>query len=243
MLENFEKIPAQERIIVALDCDVDTAFDLADRLQGRATWLKVGMTLYYAQGPAIVYALKERGFKVFLDLKFHDIPHQVRGAAASAVRNGADMLTMHAQGGIAMMQAAREGCCEAAAGFGVPEPILLGITVLTSMDQAALTAAGITRPLPEQVEALADQARQAGLSGVVASPREAHALRNILGPDACIVTPGVRPAGSSLDDQSRVATPAQAFEDGASHLVIGRPITQAEDPARAFDTIVKGLHA
>ena len=196
MVNSFEDIPARDRVIVALDCGIEEAFDLADQLQGKATWMKVGMTLFYANGPAIVYALKERGFKVFLDLKFHDIPHQVEGAAYAAAGSGADMLTMHTVGGVDMMAAAQKG---------------------------------------------AEQAKRAGISGVVASPQEAARLREILGPDAYIVTPGVRPAGAAKGDQSRVATPAEAFANGASHIVVGRPITQADDPAAAFEAIAAEL--
>ncbi len=239
MLGSFKEIPARERIIVAFDCDRERALQLADQLQGSATWVKIGMTLYYLEGPSIVQEMKERGFKVFLDLKFHDIPHQVRGAAASAAATGADMLTMHAVGGVAMMQAGREGALEGS-GKDIP-PVTLGITVLTSMDAETLAATGVVRPVEEQVVALATQAREAGLTGVVASPREAAMLREALGPDTYIVTPGVRPAGSDVGDQSRIATPAQAFENGASHLVIGRPITGADDPARAFEDIVASL--
>ena len=241
MLSPFEGTAARDRVIVALDCDAQTAFDLAARLEGRAAWVKVGMTLYYAEGPRIVAAMKERGFKVFLDLKFHDIPHQVEGAAYSAALSGADMLTMHTVGGVAMMQAAQRGAERAAAERGTAVPATLGITVLTSMDDAALAATGVARPLPEQVVALARQAAQAGISGVVASPKEAALLREVLGPQAYIVTPGVRPAGFSLGDQSRVATPARAFADGASHIVVGRPITQAASPADAFDAIAAEL--
>lgn len=238
MLANaFSNLDPEERIIVALDCDEGRALDLADMLQGRARWLKIGMTLFYALGPSIVNELKSQGFNIFLDLKFHDIPHQVRGAAASATKAGADMLTMHAVGGEAMMRAAIEGAAGAARDFGTEPPVMLGITVLTSMDAAALAATNVTLPVADQVKSLAKQARAAGANGVVASPQEAAMLREILGPDAYIVTPGVRPAGSATGDQSRVATPARAIEAGASHLVIGRPITQAEDPAAAFDAI------
>lgn len=241
MVSSFESIPARERIIVALDCGIDEAFDLADKLQGKATWLKVGMTLFYANGPAIVYALKERGFKVFLDLKFHDIPHQVEGASASATGNGADMLTMHAVGGVDMMRAAQKGAVRAAAEYGFDVPATLAITVLTSMDEDNLKEIGVNRDVAEQVAVLAELTKEAGISGVVASPREAAELREILGPDAYIVTPGVRPAGTDKGDQSRVATPAEAFAAGASHIVIGRPITQAEDPAAAFERIAASL--
>ncbi|MEQ3362598.1 orotidine-5'-phosphate decarboxylase [Raoultibacter massiliensis] len=241
MLSSFESIPARERIIVALDCGIDEAFDLADKLQGKATWLKVGMTLFYANGPAIVYALKERGFKVFLDLKFHDIPHQVEGAAASATGNGADMLTMHTVGGVDMMRAAQKGAVRAAEEYGFDVPVTLGITVLTSMSEEGLREIGVNRAVADQVAVLAEQAKVAGISGVVASPQEAAELREILGPDAYIVTPGVRPAGSEKGDQSRVSTPAEAFAAGASHIVIGRPITQSADPAAAFERIAAEL--
>ena len=241
MLERFQDIPARERIIVAFDCDRERALELASELQGVATWVKIGMTLYYREGPSIVAAMHERGFKVFLDLKFHDIPHQVRGAAVSAAATGADMLTMHAVGGVPMMEAGREGAAAGAEEAGNADPVTLGITVLTSMDAPTLAATGVVRPVQEQVVELAKQARQAGLSGVVASPQEASMLREALGPDAYIVTPGVRPAGSDVGDQSRIATPAQAFANGASHLVIGRPITAAEEPSRAFEEIVASL--
>ncbi len=236
---DFNSIDRKDRIIVALDCDRSRALELADMLSGKASWLKVGMTLFYQEGPYFISALQKRGFKVFLDLKFHDIPHQVKGAAKAAAEAGADMVTMHAVGGVKMMQAAKEGLAEAR--WTPEEPISLGITVLTSMSAEDLSATGVQRPVVEQVAELSRQAKQAGLSGVVASPQEAAMLREILGPEAYIVTPGVRPAGSSLGDQSRVATPHQAFENGASHIVIGRPITESADPAAAFEAIAKEL--
>lgn len=241
MLTAFDSIPARDRVIVALDCDAWEAIALADKLEGHAKWLKIGMTLYYAEGPAIVKMFKRRGFNVFLDLKFHDIPHQVEGAARSAAASGADMLTMHTVGGTAMMEAGQRGAEEGAAEYGGNVPATLGITVLTSMSPEALAATGVARPLPEQVAALAGQAKEAGISGVVASPQEAAVLRELLGPDAYIVTPGVRPAGASLGDQSRVATPAKAFANGASHIVVGRPITEAADPVAAFEAIAAEL--
>ena len=243
MLKNFNEIPESERIIVALDCPAAEALDLADILAGEAQWLKVGMTLYYAEGPSIVKTLKDRGYKVFLDLKFHDIPHQVEGAARSAAASGADMITMHTTGGVPMMQAAQRGAEKGAALVGNDTPATLGITVLTSMDAETLRATGVERELADQVLRLAEQAREAGISGVVASPQEAAALREVLGPDAYIVTPGVRPANAELGDQSRVATPAQAFANGASHIVIGRPITQAADPKAALLAIKAELNS
>lgn len=241
MLNEFISIPPRERVIVALDCAADEALRLADALEGRASWLKVGMTLYYACGPAIVRALKDRGFNVFLDLKLHDIPFQVEGAAASAAASGADMITMHALGGAAMLAAGQRGVESACAAAGRPVVVTLGITVLTSMDDAALRGIGIERAAAEQVELLAEVACEGGIAGVVASPQEAGLLRRVLGPAAYIVTPGVRPAGADKGDQSRVATPQEAFDAGASHIVIGRPVTCAENPARAFDTIVSEI--
>lgn len=241
MLNGFSQIPAKDRIIVALDCGKEEALALGDALAGKATWVKVGMTLYYAEGPSIIREFKDRGFKVFLDLKFHDIPHQVEGAARSATASGADMITMHTVGGVPMMQAAQRGAEEGARMIGGETPATLGITVLTSMDAETLAKTGVTRELTCQVQELAKQAREAGISGVVASPQEAAMLREVLGPDAFIVTPGVRPAGADLGDQSRVATPAKAFADGASHIVVGRPITKADDPVAAFVAIAEEL--
>jgi orotidine-5'-phosphate decarboxylase len=259
---------AEERVIVALDCPEDEARQLARRLAGVARWLKVGMTLYCAAGPRIVTELREQGFKVFVDLKLCDIPHQVRGGVASLVRLGVDMLTVHGSGGLAMLRAAAEGveqgwahCHGSATSVGdgvldVPslspcppvsparlpaKPLIIAVTVLTSMDAPTLVQVGVARSLNEQVERLALLAREAGLDGVVASPREARALRALLGPDVAIVTPGVRPAGSAPGDQSRVATPAEALTNGASHLVIGRPITAAPDPVAAFAEIAASL--
>ena len=239
MTNVFSNIPADERIIVALDCGRDEAIGLAEKLRDRAKWVKVGMTLYYACGPSIVAAFKQRGYKVFLDLKLHDIPFQIEGAAKSAALTGADMITMHTLGGQAMLEAAQRGVVAAAQERGANSvAVTLGITVLTSMDEVALSQIGIERTPAEQVQLLGEVAKDAGISGVVASAQEAAALREILGPQAYIVTPGIRPAGADAGDQSRIATPAQAFANGASHIVIGRPITKSDDPAAAFDAIV-----
>ena len=211
---------ARDRVIVALDCDRERALELAHELSGHAAWLKVGMTLYYAEGPEIVKTFKDLGFKVFLDLKFHDIPHQVRGAARSASLAGADLLSVHGLGSGAK---------------------LVAITVLTSMNQDALIEIGVESPVAEEAARLAKLAQANGIDGIVCSPMEAHDMRKLLGPDALIVTPGVRPVGAALGDQSRVATPSQAIERGASHIVVGRPITGADDPVAAFDAIVAEL--
>lgn len=232
---------ARDRIIVAIDCGRDEALGLADALRGHAQWLKVGMTLYYAEGPAIVQEFRDRGFKVFLDLKFHDIPHQVHGAARSAALAGADLLSVHGLGAGAMLAAARDGAEEAAGVSGRDRAKLVAITVLTSMDEAALAQIGLTCPIPEEAARLASLAHDNGIDGVVCSPREAADMRALLGPHALVVTPGVRPAGAALGDQSRVATPAAAIAAGASHLVIGRPITGADDPVAAYEAIVEEL--
>lgn len=232
---------ARERIIVAIDCGREEALSLTRSLSGHAKWLKVGMTLYYAEGPSIVREFRDLGFKVFLDLKFHDIPHQVRGAAHSAACAGADLLSVHGLGSSAMLAAAREGVEQAAEELGRSRAKLVAITVLTSMDEKALEEIGITCPIPEEAARLASLATGSGIDGIVCSPQEAQAMRQLLGDDALIVTPGVRPAGAALGDQSRVATPAAAIAAGASHLVIGRPITSADDPVAAYEAIVSEL--
>lgn len=241
MLTSFDGQSRKSRTIIALDCEVDKAVAIAYALAGEATWVKVGMTLYYAYGTDLVRMLKARGYKVFLDLKFHDIPHQVEGAARSAAATGADMLTMHTVGGRDMMEAAQRGAIQGALEAGSSTPATLGITVLTSMSQDTLHQVGIERPVQEQVLEMASLANASGISGVVASPQEAKALRETLGDAAYIVTPGVRPQGSAMGDQSRVATPKQAFDNGASHIVVGRPITDAPDPIAAFRDIAEGL--
>ena len=236
----LDESTARDRIMVALDCPRERALELADELAGHARWVKIGMTLFYAEGPEIVRVFKERGFKVFLDLKFHDIPHQVRGAARAAARAGADLLTVHGLGSGAMVKAAREGVDQAALETG-SRARLIAITVLTSMNEQALDEIGVRDPVAVEAERLARLARANGVDGVVCSPKEAHAMRGLLGEDAWVVTPGVRPAGSDLGDQSRVATPRQAIEEGASHLVIGRPITGADDALAAYEAIVDEL--
>ena len=234
---------ARDRIIVALDCDRDRALEFARALSGHATSLKVGMTLFYAEGPAIVQEFKRLGFKVFLDLKFHDIPHQVRGAARSAALAGADLLSVHGLGSGPMLATCREGAEEAAAIRG-ERPRLVAITVLTSMDQDALASIGINDPISVEAIRLATLASQNGIDGVVCSPHEASRMRSILGgPQALVVTPGVRPAGAALGDQRRVATPASAINAGASHIVVGRPITGSDDPVAAYEAIVAELVA
>ena len=232
---------ARDAIIIAMDCDRETALDLADKLAGKAVWVKVGMTLFYRYGPAIVDDMRARGLRVFLDLKLHDIPFQIRGAAFSASLTGADILSIHGLGGAAMISEGRAGVEEAAQERGGERTRLVAISVLTSMDAEALASIGVESPVAEEVARLASLAVGAGSDGIVCSPQEAAEMRALLGPDALIVCPGVRPAGSDVGDQKRIATPAAAIAAGASKLVVGRPITHADDPAAAFEAIVAEL--
>jgi orotidine-5'-phosphate decarboxylase len=227
------------RILVALDVDSRArALALADALRGSVAGYKIGKQLFTAEGPEIVRALTARGDQVFLDLKFHDIPNTVAGAVGSAVATGAWMVNVHASGGSAMMRAAAEAARTAAARTGAARPLVLGVTVLTSLDDAALAEVGTPRGVMEQVVLLASLARAAGLDGVVASPREIGAIRAACGPDFVIVTPGIRPSGmQGKDDQARTLTPAEAVAAGATYLVIGRPITAADNPRAAAEAI------
>lgn len=231
---------ARDSVITALDCGREEALKLADELSGHAGWVKVGMTLYYACGPEIVSEMHRRNLKVFLDLKLHDIPHQIRGAAEAASRAGADILSVHALGGAEMVKAAREGV-EAAAASRAERTKIVAISVLTSMDEEALASIGVVGTVADEVARLAKLACGAGADGMVCSPREAHELRELLGHDGLIVTPGVRPSGAATGDQKRIATPASAIASGASKLVVGRPITQADAPEAAFESIVAEL--
>ncbi|MDF0376846.1 orotidine-5'-phosphate decarboxylase [Methylophilus sp. YYY-1] len=227
------------KIVVALDyADAKSAIALVDRLDPSLCKLKVGKELFTAAGPQLVEQLVARQYDVFLDLKFHDIPNTVAKACQAAANLGVWMVNVHASGGQPMMQAAREGLDKA---FDDQAPLLIAVTVLTSMDAPTLHSLGIQRTLPEQVLALATLTQQSGLDGVVCSAQEASMLRKALGPDFCLVTPGIRPKDSAKDDQTRIVTPADAIALGASYLVIGRPITQADDPIVALNTIIKNI--
>lgn len=232
----------RDRLIVALDVpDAEQALALARSLQGTAGWVKVGMTLYYAEGPSIIRDLRSLGFKVFVDLKLHDIPHQVEGACRTLTRAGADMLTVHASGGRAMLEAAVKATHAAADKFKARRPVVVAVTVLTSLDADALVELGVARAPLEQVEALALLARDAGCDGVVCSPLEAESVRQALGSDALVVTPGIRSASDAADDQARTATPSAALAAGASHIVVGRPITAADSPTDAARVMLKEM--
>jgi orotidine-5'-phosphate decarboxylase len=228
------------RILVALDVEsAARAIAVADTLRGSVGGFKVGKQLFTADGPGIVRTLAERGDRVFLDLKFHDIPNTVGGAVESAVATGAWMVNVHASGGRKMMQAAAKAAAAAAARANRPRPLVIGVTVLTSLDSHDLLETGVSRTVVDQVISLARLAQDAGLDGVVASPQEIAAIRHACGPDFLIVTPGIRPADGQMatDDQARTMSPAEAVAAGASYLVIGRPILAAADPRAAAEDI------
>ncbi len=228
---------ARKRLIVALDVQsTKAAEDLVARLEGQCVWFKVGMELFTAAGPAAVEMLVKRGHSVFLDLKFHDIPNTVAGAVRSAAGLGVRMVNVHAGGGPAMLEAARA----ALEGLTSP-PELLAVTVLTSMDETQLKATGIGRTAANQVELLAKMCLKVGIRGFVCSPEEVAKLRELTGPAGVLVTPGIRPRGADVGDQKRLATPAAALRAGASYLVVGRPITQAAEPAKAAEAILKEM--
>lgn len=221
------------KIIVALDYQhANDAVALARELDPTKCRLKVGKELFTASGPSLIDTLHQANFEVFLDLKFHDIPNTVAKACAAASKLGVWMLNVHASGGLEMMQAAQDAVNQSA-----KKPILIAVTVLTSMNQASLSRVGIQTPLAEHVLNLANLTKEAGLAGVVCSAQEAPILKASLGASFCLVTPGIRPANSLKDDQSRVATPKEALAIGSHYLVIGRPITQAKNPIEALETI------
>jgi len=227
-----------ERIFVALDtADLDLARDLAGRLQGHVGGFKLGLEFFTANGPDGLRVVTDAGVRVFLDLKFHDIPNTVAGAIRSAVRGGPAILTIHASGGTAMMRAASEAAAEAAAEHGVDRPLVVAVTVLTSMDGRDLVSVGQKTPPHDQVLRLARLAQEVGVDGIVCSAGEAAAVRTHCGTDFLCVVPGIRPSWVARDDQKRVTTPAMAVRNGADYLVIGRPITLADDPLEAAQRI------
>ena len=230
------------RVIVALDfANPMHALALADRLDPRACALKVGKEMFVVAGPEPVRWMVERGFRVFLDLKFHDIPNTVAQACAAATRLGVWMLNVHAAGGRAMLAAARDSVDRTASEIGKAKPLLVAVTVLTSLSDQDLAEIGVADTAPRQALHLATLSAAAGLDGVVCSAIEAPALRSALGPRFALVTPGIRPAGSARDDQTRIITPEAAIANGADYLVIGRPITQAADPLAALKAINESL--
>ena len=236
---SLTQLSPADRLIVALDFpDAQSARAAAGVVGKVVSAFKVGKQLFTAEGPQVVTGLAVAGHRVFLDLKFHDIPDTVAGAVGSAARLGVALLTVHASGGRRMLEAAVK-----ASGNSAARPIILAVTVLTSLADSDLKDVGVCDSATEQVLRLARLAKSAGCAGVVASPLEAAELRREFGPDFLIVTPGVRPAGDPAGDQARVATPAQAIKAGASHIVVGRPITGSKDPAAAARAIVKEIAA
>ena len=230
-------------MLVALDVQSLAEADaLLDCVAGVLTGCKIGSQLFTAAGPAAIEMARKRGFRVFLDLKFHDIPNTVAGAVREATRLGVFMLNVHASGGVAMARAGAEAATKAATEFGIIRPLCLGVTVLTSLDRRALQReVGVPTSVAGHVLHLATISREAGLDGCVASPQEIASLRVAMGADWVIVTPGVRPAGVDPADQARIATPRRALVAGADYLVVGRAISAARDPAAAAAAVVAEL--
>ena len=221
------------KIVIALDyASPQVALNFVEQLDPALCRLKVGKELFTAAGPHLIEALIAKGFGVFLDLKFHDIPTTVAKACEAASRLGVWMLNVHASGGSAMMKAACEGVERSG-----QKPILIAVTVLTSMNQQMLNEVGVTGAVSDQVLNLANLTKKSGLDGVVCSAQEAPILRKALGSNFCLVTPGIRPADATIDDQSRVVTPSKALAMGSSYLVIGRPITQSKNPLESLQKI------
>ena len=229
-------------VIVACDfASAEKTYEFLDLFTERKPFVKIGMELFYAEGPEIVREIKARGHQIFLDLKLHDIPNTAAEGLCSLMFQGADILNVHASGGYTMMKTAVDRLHALAEKKGMPCPKLIAVTILTSINEEDWAGLGMQCTIREQVVRLAKLAKSAGMDGVVASPQEAAAIREACGPGFMIVTPGVRPAGASVDDQSRIATPAAALENGASHLVIGRPIRAAENPKAAAEMILKEM--
>ncbi|HEY3377489.1 MAG TPA: orotidine-5'-phosphate decarboxylase [Armatimonadota bacterium] len=228
------------QLIVALDFpDAASALTLARTLAPQRPWMKVGLEMLMSVGPQIVRELRDLGLPVFLDGKFHDIPNTVAGAVRGATVTGANIINVHASGGVRMMRAAREAAEDTARATGVARPLVIAVTVLTSIAPEELRdEIGCARAPEEQVVALALRAKEAGLDGVVASVLETRAIKAACGPEFVVITPGIRPASGTADDQRRVATPRVAIDAGSDYLVVGRPITQAADPAAACAAIL-----
>ena len=238
-----EKLKATDRLVLALDVDDDReALGLVAELKDAVVLFKVGHQLFTAYGPDIVRRITASGGRVFLDLKYHDIPNTVAKASAEAVKLGVSIFNVHALGGVAMMKAAADSAKETAEKYGLPRPVVLAVTVLTSMDQRGLQRElKITRPLRREVCHLARLAQRAGLDGVVASPQEIKMLRRSIRGAFVVLTPGVRPAWAGKDDQKRTMTPAEAVAAGADYLVIGRPVLKAEDRKAAVMKILEEI--
>ena len=227
----------KSRLIVALDVpDRAAALQNVDRLSGRVGYFKLGLEIFTAEGPRLVEEIRDRGERIFLDLKLHDIPNTVAGAVRSACRLGVDMLTVHASGGAAMLRAVVEEAQKA-----TKPPLILAVTALTSLSGDDVAQLGVGQKTEQWVETLASIAFSAGVRGLVASSRELPMLRNKFGDVMRLVIPGIRPSGAATQDQSRTATPGEAIRSGAGCIVVGRPILQASDPAAVADSIVEEI--
>ena len=236
-------LTAQERLVLALDVDsLEKAEELVDKLSNYVGVFKIGNQLFTAEGPKVVEMINQKGGKVFLDLKFHDIPNTVAGAAEVATELGVYIFDVHASGGAEMMRSAVEASKRISLTSGKRRSLILGVTILTSLNQEILEKElGITARVEEQVRRLAKLAQAAGLDGVTASSWEIAEIRKACGRDFIILTPGIRPAGKSFGDQKRIMTPQEAIKLGADFLVIGRPITEASDPVEATKKILKEM--
>jgi len=232
----------RDRLIFALDVEhFGEAQGLVGLLRGHVGLFKVGKQLFTHSGPKVIDMIRRKGERVFLDLKFHDIPNTVAKAGEEAAKLGSAMFTVHSMGGYEMMKRAVESSRNIAKHLNIPKPLILAVTILTSMDEATLEEVGMKTPLEKQVARLATLAKKAGVNGVVASPREISLIRDHCGSDFLIVTPGVRPVSVAKDDQKRTLTPGEAITAGADYIVVGRPISEADDPVKAADEIVKEI--
>jgi len=236
-------LAAKKKLIVALDVPNSTAaLALVEELQGEVGFFKVGLQLFTAEGPKIVREITQRGGQVFLDLKFHDIPNTVMEAGERAASLGVYMYNVHAAGGLEMMRKTKERTVETAKRLGIPQPIVLAVTVLTSMNEETLNReVGISKTVKEQVAAWAKLAKEAGLDGVVASSLEVETIRAACGPEFILVTPGIRPSWSAKNDQQRIMTPKEAIQAGSDFIVVGRPITAAASPREAARRIIEEM--
>ncbi|MBP2645507.1 MAG: Orotidine 5-phosphate decarboxylase subfamily 1 core [Firmicutes bacterium] len=231
-----------QRLIVALDCTtMEQVQEMVAKLGDSVQYYKVGMELYYSVGRQAIQFLRQQNKEVFLDLKLHDIPNTVARSASVLTHMGATMFNVHASGGPSMMKATAIAVAEAAENAGIKKPKLIAVTILTSMDEPEWRSLGYNTSVAGQALHLARLVKEVGLDGVVASPHEAKAIRKECGPEFLIVTPGIRPVGSASNDQSRIATPGGALRSGASHLVVGRPITGATDPKAAALAIIREM--
>ena len=243
VIKTKDSLSARERLVLALDVDdFESAKDLVFKLKDYVGVFKIGSQVFTSEGTKIINIINKAGARVFLDLKFHDIPNTVKGAAESATKLGVYMFTIHTSGGYEMMKAAADAARETSEKLGIKKSLVLGVTVLTNINQEILEKEiCVKKSLKEYVVHLAKLAKSAGLDGVVASPQEIREIRNACGNDFIILTPGIRPAGEELNDQKRVMTPKQALEEGADFLVVGRPIRNAKNPVKAAQDILKEM--